>query len=868
MRYHKVSSIRLATAIVIPILAAFLQWELWPTLSPKTWIFLYPSVFFSASIGGLLGGIIATCVAAMLGAYVFIPPQFSWIISDDGHALSIAVFIIMGLSFSFIFERLNSSARELQRLKNLELEKEQKRLSQALHAANAGIWEWFPDTNHNEWSDSIWQLYGIEPYSCQPSYESWFASVHPDDQQAVEKTLVNVLEQRKELNLEWRVAKVSKDNVRWLMARGLPEYNQQGELVLYRGIVVDITERKNAEKRVQQNEERLNFALETLHAGAWELDLNTLTAQRTLLHDQIFGYPALLPEWTYPLFLEHVLPEDKAGVDACYRAALDNKTDWSFFCRIRRTDGKIRWISAKGRFSYGAQGQATFCRGIVQDITESKLNELALKELSQQLQMALQITNMGVWRVDIQRDLISTIQPGRSISGLPKDIRPKNKREFSTLLHTDDRQAIEERLQYSIASGEIFEAEFRIVLPNQNIRWVSARGQCQYDNNGKPLVMLGVDLDITDNKNLQFEKQRWADAFINCAHGIVIGNPYTRSIITCNPAFARMLGYTNPKEIEGMAILSLYHPERAEQIKAYIEEADRLGHICFESVHRRKDGSGVDIQLDLVSVKNSNNQILYRVATVQNITERKRAKEELQQLNTELEQRVEMRTEELATLNQSLESFVYSVSHDLKTPLRGIEGYGRLLQQDYDEKLDREGKLFLHNICEGIKRMNDLIDDLLAYSRMSRQKLDDNPINIEHLLIDILAERSQDIRKCGVQIDINLPSITVYADTEGLTLVLRNLLENALKFSQHKPKPHIEIGAEQAESTVIIWIKDNGIGFDMKYMDRIFEIFQRLQRLEDYPGTGIGLALVKTAMQRMNGRVWAESEPGHGATFF
>ncbi|MEQ1560306.1 MAG: PAS domain-containing protein [Methyloglobulus sp.] len=869
MRRHNISSLKLLASVLIPILAALLQWELWPTLSPKTWIFFYPAVFFSASIGGLLGGFIATCFAVMLGVYFFIPPQFAWAISDSGHALSIAIFTSMGLSFSLLFEHLHRSTRELQHLKDLELGKEQKRLSLALHAANAGIWEWDPATNHNQWSDSVWRLYGIEPNSCQPSYESWLASVNPDDHITVETIINRALERQAELNLEWRVANLNNDNVRWLMARGVPEFNPKGELLLYRGVVIDITERKKNEKRVQQNEERLNFALETLQAGAWELDLNTLAAQRTILHDQIFGYPELLAEWTYPLFLEHVLPEDKARVDACYRTALDNKTDWSFVCRIRRIDGDIRWISAKGRFSCNELKQATFCRGIVQDITESKLNELALKELSQQLQMALQITNMGVWRVDIQRDLISTIQPGRSISGLPEDIRPKNKREFNALLHPDDRQAVAERLQHSITSEETYEAEFRIVLPNQNIRWVSARGQCQYDNNGKPLVMLGVDLDITDNKNLQFEKQRWADAFINCAHGIVIGDPYTQSIITCNPAFARMLGYTSPKEIEGMAILSLYHPERAEQIKAHIEEADRLGHVRFESFYQRKDGSGIDIQLDLVSVKNSDNKILYRVATVQDITDRKQAKKELQQLNTELEQRVEMRTEELATLNQSLESFVYSVSHDLKTPLRGIEGYSRLLRQDYDEKLDGEGRLFLHNISEGIKRMNDLIDDLLAYSRMSRQKLDNEPVSINQLLDNILVERCEDITKHGIEIDrLNLPSLTVYADEEGLALVLRNLLENALKFSQNKPKPHIEIGAMQDETTATLWVKDNGIGFDMKYIDRIFEIFQRLHRLEDYPGTGIGLALVKTAMQRMNGRVWAESEPGHGATFF
>ena len=866
MRRH--NTFKLLISALIPIVAALIQWQLWPILSPKTWILFYPAVFLSASIGGLIGGIIATCIAAMIGVYVFIQPQFSWFINDSGHILSISIFITMGLLFSFVFERLSSSTRELQRLKDLELEKEQKRLSQALHAANAGIWEWNPATNHNEWSDSIWLLYGIEPHSCQPSYESWLASVHPDDQQVVEKTLGNLLEQKKELNLEWRVANLENGKERWLMARGIPEFSPNGELLLYRGIVIDITERKYAEQQVQKNEERLNFALETIHAGAWELDLNTFGAHRTLLHDQIFGYAELLPEWTYPMFLEHVLSEDRAAVDTSYRTALENHTDWSFVCRIRRTDGEIRWISAKGHFNFNVLGHATFCRGIVQDITDIKRNELALNELTQQLQMALQITNMGVWHVDLELDVISTIQGGGSISGLPESIRPKTRSEFIDLLHPDDRQHVQEALQQSVATGDIYKAEFRILLPDQSIHWVSARGQCQYDANGKPLGMLGVDLDITDNKNFQFEKQRWADAFSHCTHGIVLGDPFTRSIITCNPAYARMIGYDSPNEVEGMAILSLYPPEHREEIKSYLEDADRLGKIHFESIYQHIDGYNFDVQVDLVSVKNKANKILYRVATIQDITERKHAREQLQQLNTELEQRVAIRTKELATLNQSLESFVYSVSHDLKTPLRGIEGYSRLLQQDYDGRLDDEGRLFLNSIGEGIKRMNDLIDDLLAYSRMGRRQLEDEAININQLMDKVLAERSDYITKQGVQIDLNLPSITVSADAEGLALVFRNLLENALKFSQRKPNPHIQIGAKQDESTVTLWIKDNGIGFDMKYVDRIFEIFQRLHRLEDYPGTGIGLALVKTAMQRMNGNVWVQSELDQGATFF
>jgi PAS domain S-box-containing protein len=245
-----------------------------------------------------------------------------------------------------------------------------------------------------------------------------------------------------------------------------------------------------------------------------------------------------------------------------------------------------------------------------------------------------------------------------------------------------------------------------------------------------------------------------------------------------------------------------------------------------------------------------------------------RLKEQIERYAAELEEKVAQRTAELRDINAELETFAYSVSHDLKAPLRGIDGYGRLLLQDYADKLDEDGRTFLYTIRSATQQMNQLIDDLLTYSRLERRAMTTGSLNPRLLVEMLIAERADELNARQVTPSVDIPCGTVTAEAEGLVEALRNLLENALKFTRDVPAPRIEIGGRETDKTCILWVRDNGIGFDMQYHDRIFEIFQRLHRAEDYPGTGIGLAIVRKVMQRMGGRVWAESTPGQGATFF
>lgn len=233
----------------------------------------------------------------------------------------------------------------------------------------------------------------------------------------------------------------------------------------------------------------------------------------------------------------------------------------------------------------------------------------------------------------------------------------------------------------------------------------------------------------------------------------------------------------------------------------------------------------------------------------------------------ELEARVQQRTSELETKNRELETFAYSVSHDLKAPLRGIDGYSRLLLDDYGDRMDDEGRYLLNMVREGAGRMYQLIDDLLLYSRLERRAVVTSEVDLPALVGQLIAERQSEIQARHVEVLTDIQCARVNAESEGLAQALRNLIDNALKFTpEHGAR--IEISAIPQDNSCLLWVRDNGIGFDMKYHDRVFEIFQRLHHAEDYPGTGIGLALVRKVMQRIGGRVWAEAVPNGGATFF
>ncbi|CAI07806.1 putative two component sensor [Aromatoleum aromaticum EbN1] len=332
----------------------------------------------------------------------------------------------------------------------------------------------------------------------------------------------------------------------------------------------------------------------------------------------------------------------------------------------------------------------------------------------------------------------------------------------------------------------------------------------------------------------------------------------------------RQWGYTPDELLSGaVRYRDLIHPEDRPRLRTALVSHLAGGPDDYRGEHRVRHVSGQWIWLDGRTwlSRDASGRVTHVRSVLLDVTSLKKTEAALLRLNATLEARVVERTGQLEAANRELESFSYAISHDLKAPLRGIDGYSQILLEDYRDRLDDEGRQFLANIRRGVAQMHELIEDLLAYAHIERSAPQPEPVSLQQLVDEVLDSYAHEISALGAKIDVDVRTPELSVDRNGLALALRNLVGNALKFSRDAAPPRIAISSREEAGAVRLEVRDNGIGFDMKYHDRIFGIFQRLHRADDYPGTGVGLALVRKAIERMGGTVRAESGPGKGATF-
>ena len=335
-------------------------------------------------------------------------------------------------------------------------------------------------------------------------------------------------------------------------------------------------------------------------------------------------------------------------------------------------------------------------------------------------------------------------------------------------------------------------------------------------------------------------------------------------ILEANRKACQSLGYSR-EELLAKSVWDI-DPEALQAGKERLWDKILAGEqFTFESRHRRKDGSFFPVEATLGLVRLPAGPAV--LGLIRDITERKRAEEKVHQLNQTLEQRVVERTTQLEAANAELESFSYSVSHDLRAPLRAIDGFARILDEDYTARLDDEGRRLLGIICGEAKRMGQLIDDLLAFSRMGRQQVQPAQIDMTALAQTVFDEHAA--QASGRELNLKVqPLPPAQGDRALLRQVFANLCSNAIKYTRPRPVAEIEIGGRTEGAENLYYVKDNGVGFDMKYAGKLFGVFQRLHTDDEFEGTGVGLALVQRVIHRHGGRVWAEAELNAGSTFY
>jgi PAS domain S-box-containing protein len=503
--------------------------------------------------------------------------------------------------------------------------------------------------------------------------------------------------------------------------------------------------------------------------------------------------------------------------------------------------------------------------------TERAAAAEALQESKAQLDLALLSAHMGTWYWDIINNKRYFDNQVCHLLGTDPIKFTGAEEEFFEILHPDDVTAIKAALTRTIEEDVPYETEYRVVWPDGSIHYISARGMLVRDDAGRPARINGIIWDITDRRRAEEERERLLAEIENRAAELdaTISSMATGLIVYDTTGKAIRMNDTAKELLPQETFFNMTVEERARVIRWETEEErpfpaeevpvaralkGETSHnvIIAASFPDRK----LWISASAAPILTADDRMLGVVASFVDITKRKQAEEALKD-----------RTAKLEEINKELESFSYSISHDLRAPLRAIDGYARMLLKKHGQEFDEDSMRKFNDIRSNAQMMGKLIDDILTLSRLGRAKMSIVDLDMEGIITDVWKELQTINPERNMSLTIQaMPS--GYGDRTLIKQVYANLIGNAVKFTKYKNPAQIEAGGYTDGNENVYYVKDNGTGFDMAYYDKLFGIFQRLHNNPDFEGTGVGLATIQRAVHRHGGRVWAEGKVNEGATFY
>jgi PAS domain S-box-containing protein len=650
----------------------------------------------------------------------------------------------------------------------------------------------------------------------------------------------------------------------------------------------DITNQVKNRQKVEESEARLRMAIDSTNLGTWEY--RPLTGELNWSEEcsNIYDFPSdQAPNMI--LFSEHIYPADKDVVESAIEKSMDPSGDGRYDITYRITrfrDKTVRWIKAQGKVYFNHLRQAERFIGTVLDITQEKQSDDTLKQSELRLRLAIEAGGLGTFDWDVANSTLQYSDKLAQMYGF-KETTGLLQKDISDRIHPEDQEMRMKAHQKAFENGTLF-YEARVVWLDNTLRWIKADGKIVYDENRKPIRMYGTTLDITDqktkaqqleklvkertaallkqNEELKISEERYHNMVNEVQDYAIILLASNGIIENWNQGAEKIKGY-QAQEIIGKHFSLFYLPEdqKANLPATLLNEAASKRRAYHEGWRVRKDGTRFWGTIVITALHNDRDEIIGFSKVTRDLTERKLAEDRMRQYTAELESQ-----------NKELEQFAYVASHDLQEPLRKIQTFTDVIQRSlHNENLV---ETYFNKIRSSANRMSELIKSVLNYSKLAKDERGKEPVDLNKIISQVISDFELLIEEKHAKIITEkLPVI------EGVSLSLNqlfaNLIANALKFSDKTPV--IEINSSIVNSIDVInhqdapggkyieiRVVDNGIGFEQRYAQQIFGMFQRLHGKHEYAGTGIGLALCKKIVEHHDGFITAKGEPGKGTTFF